>query len=78
MALLAVLIVVSILMLAGYRYYHLMTAEHQAVHAANRVAQARTHADSGLHYAAFALSYPDGIGISDEKGSRAGFTLADI
>lgn len=67
--LLAVLIVVAILMLVGYQFNHLMTAEYQAAVAANRVSASRAVADSGLHYAAFILSYPQSVGISDAEDS---------
>jgi hypothetical protein len=67
--LLAVLVVVAILMLVGYQYLNLMNAEHEAVHAANRVGQGRHLADSGLHYVAFILSNPQAGGLSDAEDS---------
>lgn len=63
--LLAVLVVVAILTLIGYRFFSLMNAEHEAAYATNRVSQSRYLADSGLHYAAFVLSYPQTVGLSD-------------
>ncbi|MCS6976893.1 MAG: general secretion pathway protein GspK [Gemmatales bacterium] len=65
----AVLVVIAILMLVGYQFHNLMVAEHEAVHASNRVAVGRYVADSGLHYAAFILSYPQTVGISDGSDS---------
>jgi type II secretory pathway component PulK len=63
--LLAVLVVVAILTLIAYRFFNLMNAEHEAAYATNRVTQSRYLADSGLHYAAFVLSYPQTVGLSD-------------
>jgi type II secretory pathway component PulK len=63
--LLAVLVVVAILTLIAYRFFNLMNAEYEATHATNRVTQSRYMADSGLHYAAFVLSYPQNVGLSD-------------
>src|SRR6516162_1319183 len=44
--LLAVLVVVAILTLIGYRFFNLMNAEHEAAYATNRVTQSRYLADS--------------------------------
>lgn len=65
----AVLVVIAILMLVGYQFHNLMMAELEAVHASNRVAVGRYVADSGLHYAAFILSYPQSVGLSDGEDS---------
>jgi type II secretory pathway component PulK len=65
----AVLVVIAILMLVGYQFHNLMVAEHEAVHASNRVAVGRYVADSGLHYAAFLLAYPQSVGLSDGEDS---------
>jgi hypothetical protein len=65
----AVLVVVAILMLVGYQFYHLMSAEHDAALASNRVVQGRYLADSGVHYTAFILSYPQSVGLNDGEGS---------
>jgi DNA uptake protein ComE-like DNA-binding protein len=64
-----VLIVVAILMLVGYQYLRLMGAELEATAASNRVTQSRYLADSGLHYTAFVLAYPQTAGISDGADS---------
>lgn len=65
----AVLVVIAILMLVGYQFHNLMMAEQEAVHASNRVAVGRYVADSGLHYAAFLLAYPQSVGLSDGEDS---------
>ncbi len=59
--LLAVLIVVVMLSLAAYQYGDLMLSEHKATVNAHRSAQARSLADSGVHYAAALLASPDSI-----------------
>lgn len=68
--LLAVLIVVSLLMLIGYKYFNLMNAELEGAIAANKISQARRLADSGLHYAQFILAHPDTAGLTAEAGGR--------
>lgn len=65
----AVLVVIAILMLVGYQFHNLMMAEQEAAHASNRVAVGRYVADSGLHYAAFLLTYPQSVGLSDGEDS---------
>jgi hypothetical protein len=67
--LIAVLVVVAILMLVGYQFHRWMSAEAEAVAVSNRLAQGRALADSGLHYAAFVLGYPDAGGLGDGNGS---------
>lgn len=62
----AVLIVVAILMLAGYQFLNLMNVEYEAARAAAKVAQARRLADSGLHYAAYILSHPASAGLNSD------------
>lgn len=67
--LLVVLVVVSVMMLIGYSFFQLMQAEQEAVEAANRVSRGRIIADSGLHYTAFLLAYPQAKGLSDAADS---------
>jgi hypothetical protein len=55
----AVLVVVAALSLAGYQFSDLMTSEYRASDNSHRMAQARNFADSGVHYAAALLSNPD-------------------
>ena len=57
--LVAVLIVVASLSLAGYHYSDLMMAESKASEYAHRSVQARAFAESGIHYAAAMLANPD-------------------
>ncbi len=57
--LIAVLIVVASLSLAGYHYSDMMTSESKASEYAHRSVQARAFAESGIHYAAAMLSDPD-------------------
>jgi type II secretory pathway component PulK len=57
--LLAVLVVIVVLTLAAYQFSELMSAEYQAADSYTRAAQARTMADSGIHYTAALLSNPD-------------------
>jgi type II secretory pathway component PulK len=57
--LVAVLVVIVILSLAGYHYADLMLAEYKASEATHRAMQAQKAADSGIHYAAALLSNPD-------------------
>ncbi|HMP59378.1 MAG TPA: type II secretion system protein GspK, partial [Gemmatales bacterium] len=68
--LLAVLIVIALLMLIGYKYFNLMNAELEGAVAANKIIQARRLADSGLHYAQFVLAYPETAGLTTEASSR--------
>jgi DNA uptake protein ComE-like DNA-binding protein len=64
-----VLIVTAILMLVSYQFFRLMSAEMEASQASNRITQSRYLADSGLHYAALVLSYPQTSGLSDTADS---------
>jgi type II secretory pathway component PulK len=57
--LVAVLVVITLLSLAGYEYAEMMNAEYNVSEMAHRQAQARAFADSGIHYAAAMLSSPD-------------------
>jgi type II secretory pathway component PulK len=66
----AVLLVVTILALVSYSFFYLMTAEQEAVQATQRQAQLRLLADSGVHHAAFVLSYPQAAGLSDGDDSQ--------
>jgi type II secretory pathway component PulK len=67
--LLTVLIVLAVLLLVGYQYLNLMTAEGNASVVSGKVTQARYLADSGVHYASFVLAYPQTAGISDSDDS---------
>jgi type II secretory pathway component PulK len=67
--LLTVLIVLAVLLLVGYQYLNLMTAESSASVVSGKVTQARYLADSGVHYASFVLAYPQTAGISDSDDS---------
>jgi type II secretory pathway component PulK len=55
----AVLVIVALLTLAGYQYSDLMLNEYRGADAAARAQQARAFADSGVYYAAALLSNPD-------------------
>jgi type II secretory pathway component PulK len=57
--LLAVLIALVLLTLAGYQYGDLMLAEYRAADNAHAAAQARALADSGIYYAAAMLADPN-------------------
>jgi type II secretory pathway component PulK len=59
--LVAVILVVTVLSLAAYQYSDMMLSEYRAADNAQRMAQARALADSGIHYAAAILSNPDYI-----------------
>src|SRR5688572_29141995 len=59
--LLMVLVVVVLLTLAAFQYSDLMVAEYQAADNYHKLTQAKAFADSGVHYAAAALSTPDNI-----------------
>lgn len=67
--LITVLVVVVVLLLIGYQYLNLMTAESNASVVGGRLAQARHLADSGVHYAAFALAFPQTCNLSDSTDS---------
>lgn len=56
--LIAVLIVIVVLTLAGYQFTELMTAEYRASVRTQQAAQARHNAISGIHYAAALLADP--------------------
>lgn len=58
--LLTVLIVIAFLALAAYRYTDLMNSEYMASHGAQRSAETRALAESGLHYAMAVLSTGEG------------------
>ena len=57
--LIAVLVVVASLSLAGYHYSDSMVSEYKASENAHRNVQARTFAASGVHYTAALLSNPE-------------------
>ena len=59
--LIAVLVIVVILTLAAYQFSALMMAEYTAADSYARSVQARALADSGIHYAAAALSNADNL-----------------
>src|SRR5439155_311921 len=59
--LLAVMIVVAILALAGYQYADLTTAEYKVAANAQKLAQAKAVADSGIHYVLAIVASPDNI-----------------
>lgn len=59
--LLAVLVVVVLLTLSAYQFSELMSAEYQAADSYRRSAQAHALAESGIHFAAAALSNADNI-----------------
>ncbi len=59
--LIGVLIVVTLLSLAAYQFADLMTAQHREAYTFTRAAQVRAFAESGIHYAAAALSNPTNI-----------------
>lgn len=60
--LVAVLVVVVLLSLAGYQYSDLMMAEYKVSENAHRSAQSLALANSGIHYAAALLSFDDNYG----------------
>jgi type II secretory pathway component PulK len=57
--LIAVLVIVASLSLAGYQFSDMMTSEYKASENSHRMVQARRIADSGIHFAAAMLSSPD-------------------
>lgn len=59
--LLVVLVAVVLLTLAAYQFSEFMNAEYHAVDSQMRVAQARSLAESGIHYAAAALASQESI-----------------
>src|SRR4051812_49362031 len=59
--LLAVLVSLVLLALAGYQYADMMQAEYRASHNAHDLMQARAIADSGIHYAAALIASPDNV-----------------
>src|SRR5712664_1353096 len=59
--LLAVMVVVAILALAGYQFADLTTAEYKSAANAQKLAQAKAVADSGIHYVLAILASPDNI-----------------
>jgi len=68
--LLAVLIVVALLLLIGYKYFNLMNAELEGAVASNKITQARRLADSALHYAQFILAHPETAGLTADATTR--------
>lgn len=67
--LITVLVVIVVLLLIGYQYLNLMMAESNASIVSGRLAQARHLADSGVHYASFALAFPQTCSLSDSPES---------
>jgi type II secretory pathway component PulK len=67
-ALLAVLVVVAVLALAAYRFSDLMQGEAQAADSYTKAVQARTLAESGIHYTAAMLA-ADPTGQSTLNGN---------
>ncbi|MFO0813197.1 MAG: type II secretion system protein GspK [Gemmatales bacterium] len=67
--LITVMIVIVVLLLIGYQYLNLMLAENNASIVSGRLAQSRHLADSGVHYAAFALAFPQTLSLSDSPDS---------
>src|SRR5262245_36787036 len=61
MVLLVVLVVIVLLALAAYQFSDLTMAEFQASEYAQRQAQARAIADSGVNYVAAILADPDSM-----------------
>lgn len=59
--LVAVLVVIVLLSLAGYQYADLMMAEYRVAVHAHRSVQAQALANSGIHYAAAMLSFPGNL-----------------
>src|SRR5690348_16320436 len=59
--LLAVLVSLVLLALAGYQYADMMQSEYRAAHNAHDLMQARAIADSGIHYAAALIASPDNV-----------------
>jgi type II secretory pathway component PulK len=57
--LIAVLVVVTLLLLAAYQYVEMMSAEYKAANSIVRAAQARAAAASGVYYAAALLADPN-------------------
>lgn len=67
--LITVMVVIVVLLLIAYQYLNLMNAESNASIVSGRLAQSRHLADSGVHYAAFALAFPQTVGLSDSPDS---------
>ncbi len=67
--LITVMVVIVVLLLIAYQYLNLMNAESNASVVSGRLAQSRALADSGVHYAAFSLSFPQTVGLSDSPDS---------
>jgi hypothetical protein len=67
--LITVMVVIVVLLLIAYQYLNLMNAESNASVVSGRLAQSRHLADSGVHYAAFALAFPQTLGLSDSPDS---------
>src|SRR5262249_13251799 len=91
--LLAVLVVVVLLSLAGYKYSDYMLSEYRANEATIKASQARMNADSGVHYVAARLA-ADGfngnpwdnqsafqdipVGPPDARGKQGRFTILSL
>lgn len=67
--LITVIVVIVVLLLIGYQYLNLMLAESNASIVSGRLAQSRYLADSGVHYASFALAFPQTLNLSDSTDS---------
>ena len=67
--LISVLIVVALLSLAAYHFSERMMAEYQAMDSYTRTAQAKSLADSGIHYTAALLSDPDSVRQHSQRQS---------
>lgn len=67
--LITVMVVIVVLLLIAYQYLNLMNAESNASVVSGRLAQSRALADSGVHYAAFSLAFPQTVGLSDSPDS---------
>ena len=64
LVLVAVLVVLVLLTLAAYQFAELMSAEYRAAESHTRSLQARTCAESGIHYAAALLADPQNLASS--------------
>jgi type II secretory pathway component PulK len=76
--LLAVLIVITILALVSYSFFYLMSAEQESVGATQREVQLHLLADSGVHHAAFVLSYPQTAKLGDGDGSDGSILVSPM
>jgi hypothetical protein len=69
----SVLVIIAILILVGYQFFHLMNAEFAATVAGNKVLQSRHLAESGLNYTTFVLAHPGSSGLSGDGTSPVVF-----